>query len=237
MIRAKIKIGHIPAILWGPSAQRLCLYIHGQGGNKEEAESIAGLICKYGYQMLSVDLPEHGERKGERNCFDPWHVKPELNIVMAYAKAHWTQITLFAVSIGAWFSMLSFEKEPLKNCLFVSPVPDMKLLIAKMMSQAGVSEARLSRELTIQTDFGQTLSWVYWQYVLAHPIERWPVPTKILYGENDELIEYETVKQFAGKYGCELMVMENGGHWFHTPQQLAFLCRWLADALSTMDTP
>lgn len=34
----KIYIDKIPALLWGNPSQKIFIYIHGQGGNKEEAE-------------------------------------------------------------------------------------------------------------------------------------------------------------------------------------------------------
>ncbi|MFJ5477269.1 alpha/beta hydrolase [Enterococcus faecium] len=146
-----IQIHSIPAIIWGTSSKRLYLYIHGQGGCKEEAEAeaFANIACRNGWQVLSIDLPEHGDRKSESNSFDPWHIVPELNTIMKFAKGHWEQISLFANSIGAWFSMLSFKDERLRNCLFVSPVLDMKKLISNMMKWANVSEARLKKSLLL----------------------------------------------------------------------------------------
>lgn len=75
-------IDGIPAIILGVPSRKIYLYIHGQSGNKEEAQSIAEVICRYGYQVLSIDLPEHGKRKGEINSFDPWHIVPELTGVI-----------------------------------------------------------------------------------------------------------------------------------------------------------
>ena len=123
--------------------------------------------------------------------------------------------------------MLSFKENTLDNCLFISPVLDMKRLMIKMMAWANITEIRLKQEQIIPTSFGQTLSWEYWRFVLSHPITIWTVPTSILYGENDNLIEYENVKQFADKFQCDLLVMEQGEHWFHTDDQIKFMCNWL----------
>lgn len=233
MKRRIIQIQGIPAIIWGTSSKRLYLYIHGQGGCKEEAEVFANIACRHGWQALSIDLPEHGDRKSESDSFDPWHIIPELSAVMEYAKCRWGHISLFASSIGAWFSMLSFGNEQIKNCLFVSPVLDMKQFISNMMNWANVSEARLKQELFIPTSFGQTLSWEYWEYALNHPITKWKAPTQILYGGNDNLIEHDIVERFTHKFNCDLTVMENGEHWFHTEQQIDVLCRWAEKGLES----
>ncbi len=36
----------------------------------------------------------------------------------------------------------------------------------------------------------------------------------------------ETVVQFVAAHSAVLTVMENGEHWFHTPEQLAVLQVW-----------
>lgn len=223
----KILINKVPAIIWGGPSEKIYLYIHGQGGYKEEAETFANIACRHSWQVLSIDLPEHGERKQESNTFVPWCVVPELLSVMEFLKSKWSHISLFANSIGAWFSMLSFEDKQLEESLFVSPVLNMKQLIVTMMQWANVSEERLKNELVIPTSFGQTLSWEYLMYAKNHPINRWKVATKILYGSNDNLIERNVVERFAHTFNCDLTVMENGEHWFHTERQLSVLYDWV----------
>jgi alpha-beta hydrolase superfamily lysophospholipase len=229
MKKEHFQIKGIPSVLWGEPSRKLYLYIHGQGGCKEEAEHFAEIVGCRGWQVLSIDLPEHGERKDEKNSFDPWHAVPELSTVMEHAKLHWNCIALMANSIGAWFSMLSYANETLEKCLFVSPILDMHQLIQNMMVWAGVMEDRLQLEKTIPTSFGQTLSWEYLCYVKAHPITKWSFPTEILYGGKDNLTERGVVENFTGRFGCRLTVMENGEHWFHTPEQLKFLDKWIND--------
>jgi pimeloyl-ACP methyl ester carboxylesterase len=229
-----ISINGIPAILWGEQSNKIFLYIHGMGGCKEEAEMFAGLAATHGWQVLSFDLPEHGERKIETGTFYPWHAVPELQNVMAYVSTGRERVALFANSIGAWFSMLAFSSSPLDHCLFVSPILDMEKLIGNMMRMAGVTEERLEREKVIPVEFGQPLSWEYLTYVRAHPIT-WNKPTRILYGTNDNLTGRLTVNEFVSHFGCSLQVMENGEHWFHTPEQLDVLKTWATDALEAAD--
>ncbi len=226
MKKEYFQIQGIPTVLLGEPSKNVYLFIHGQGGCKEEAEAFAEIAGCYCCQVLSIDLPEHGERKEEKDKFTPWHVVPELMMVMEYAKSHWDSIALRATSIGAWFSMLSFANENLKSCLFVSPILDMHQLIQNMMLWAGVSEDQLQLEQTIPTSFGQTLSWEYLSYVKKHPITKWSFPTEILYGDKDNLTEHKVVENFTRHFGCRLTIMENGEHWFHTPEQLKVLDEW-----------
>ena len=71
VVKKIISLEHIPAVIWGVPSSNVYLYVHGQGGNKEEAADFAEIVCRYGFQTLSIDLPGHGERKDEK------HILPE----------------------------------------------------------------------------------------------------------------------------------------------------------------
>jgi len=227
----KIVIGYIPALVWGETSDKVLLCVHGQGGSKDEAAVVAEEALPLGWQVLAFDLPEHGERR-DGIPLEPWHVEPELRAVMAYARARWPLIGLYANSIGAWFSMLAWPEEALERCLFVSPVVDMPALIRTMMGWAGVDEERLHREQTIPTQFGQTLSWTYYQWTIDHPVTTWTAPTCILYGGRDAMIARADVEAFAACFHGKLTVMEDGEHWFHTDEQMRVLRRWLRRELT-----
>ena len=79
----------------------------------------------------------------------------------------------------------------------------------------------------IPNDFGEAFSWEYWNYVIEHPIKQWNIPTKILYGEKDNLIDRWCVEGFTQKFGCSLTVAEECEHWFHTERQLEVLQHWI----------
>lgn len=225
MRETSFQIGQIPALLCGDEADKVYLFVHGRHGCKEEGRAFAEAVGPLGWQVLAIDLPEHGERTGETG-FDPWHAVPELQAVMAWARERWPRTALRATSLGAWFSMLAFAAEPPEKSLFVSPVLDMERLIWRMMQWAGVTEAELEARREIETSFGETLSWRYYQYAKSRPITFWPSPTAILYADGDTLTERREAESFAARFHCELTVMEGGEHWFHTPEQLEVLRRW-----------
>lgn len=226
MNKIRFQIENIPAIRWGEPTEKIYLYIHGKAGRKEEAESFAEMVSEKGWQVISIDLPEHGERSIEKNTLKPWQVVPELQNVMQYLKPRWNTIGLRANSLGAWFSMLAFENVAFEKCLFVSPILDMEHLIRNMMQWSSVSEETLRQRQEIKTDFGETLSWEYLTYTRQHPILKWPSPTSILYAGKDNLTERWVVDAFCARFHSDVSVMENGEHWFHTNQQLAVLDQW-----------
>lgn len=123
----------------------------------------------------------------------------------------------------------------LQNCqigkaLFISPILDMEQLILDMMKWADVTEEELAKNGEIQTDFGETLSWKYLCFVRENPIE-WHVKTEILYALHNHLTSRQTVDEFINSHDAHLTVMENGEHWFHTDEQLAFLNCWMKNVI------
>lgn len=227
MKEERFTIQNIPSILYGDSSENLFLYIHGKMGCKEEAARFAEIVCAKGYQALSIDLPGHGERTGEMERFVPWEIVPELQAVYGFARQRWKKISLYANSIGAYFSLLAFREVKLEKSLFVLSVLDMEKLIRDMMGWAGVTREQLQQAGEIPTAFGETLSWKYLTYAVEHQITKWDCPTAILYAGQDHLTTWETARDFAQRFGCTVTVMENGEHWFHTEEQLAVLDAWL----------
>lgn len=225
----KMMIGKIPAILYGEPAGRVFLHVHGKLGCKEEGKGLADTVCPKGYQVLSIDLPGHGERPAEMDRFVPWEVVPELESLYHWADKRWEDISLYANSIGAYFSLLTFGNKKLEKTLLVSPVLDMEKLIQNMMLWAGVTEQQLERQREIPTVFGETLSWNYFCYARENPVARWDSPTAILYAGKDTMTERATVESFVHRFGCSLRVVEDGEHWFHTESQLAVLKQWLKE--------
>ena len=223
----KFLFHHIPAVLYGDSSEKLFLYIHGKMGSKEEAAHLAEIVYPMGYQVLSIDLPGHGERTGEMERFVPWEVVPELQAVYANTQKRWKKISLYANSIGAYFSLLALRDAKLEKSLFVSPILDMEKLIRDMMGWAGVTQEQLQQAGEIPTAFGETLSWKYLTYAAEKRITKWDIPTAILYAGQDHLTARKTVDDFARRFGCTVTVMEYGEHWFHTEEQLAVLDAWL----------
>ena len=216
-------IGSIPAVLYGEDAPAVWLFIHGQGGYKEEGEGFARLACPKGQQVLAVDLPGHGQRSASEPLV-PWTVVPEIAQVAGWAWERWENRSLRATSIGAYFSLLAIPAP--QKALFVSPVVDMERLIRDMMGWAGVTEEQLQRLGEIPTEFGQTLSWRYLCYAREHPVPRWECPIHILYAGQDELTSRRTVERFAAERDAQITIFEEGEHWFHTPEQLEWLRRW-----------
>lgn len=192
----------------------LILYIHGKGGTAEEAEN---------YKPLFPDCDVVGL---EYNSQTPWEAKSEFPTLFNTVSIQYNHIILIANSIGAYFSMCALPQKRIEKAYFISPIVDMEKLIGNMMLWSNVSEDELREKGTVETDFGETLSWEYLSYVRSHPLH-WGVPTKIIYGAQDNLTDKETVTAFANTHKANLTVVPDGEHWFHTPQQMNRIFNWL----------
>ena len=194
----------------------LVLYIHGKGGSAAESEHYSPLFPRCA--VIGLDY----------QTFSPWETGGEIFDAVTKLKENNKSITLIANSIGAFFSMNARIEGLIDKAYFISPIVDMERLICDMMGWAFVTEEQLKEKGVIQTSFGEELSWDYLCYVREHPV-RWNVPTEILYGEKDNLTSYETVAAFAAQHRAGLTVMESGEHWFHTPEQMKFLDKWIRE--------
>ncbi len=233
MLKQVLTIKGIPSILWGGALDKLIIAVHGNMSNKEDnvIKILAEEAAARGYSVLSFDLPEHGNRKNERYACSVQNCVHDLGIIMRHARSLSCNISLFACSMGAYFSLLAYDLEPLDQCLFLSPILDMERLIRNMMAWSGVTEERLEAEKEIPVSGGPALSWEYYSFVKSHPIRSWGKPTAILYGSKDALTESDVVSGFCSKFGSKLTIMENGEHYFHTTEQLSFYRTWLQKAL------
>ncbi len=233
MIQQKITLKNIPALVWGEKRDSVFLAVHGNCSHKEDVviEILARQAVQNGYQVLSFDLPEHGERKDEDTICKVQVCVHELGEVLAYAQSRWSEISLFACSMGAYFSLLAYRNAGLKKALFLSPVVDMERIIRNMMTWFSVTPERLEREQSIETPIGQTLYWDYFRYVLENPVDTWNVDTRILYGKKDILVEYDTICRFIERFQAKLELVEDGEHYFHTDEQLAVYVRWVEDQI------
>jgi hypothetical protein len=192
----------------------MVIYVHGKGGSADEAEHYKPLFP--GCEVVGFDYRSQ----------TPWEAREEFPPFFAQRRTNCDTLTLIANSIGAFFSMSALSAKHVDHALFISPVVDMERLIGDMMARANVTEEELRVRREIPTGFGETLSWDWLCDVRLHPLQ-WSVPTRILYGEHDNLTSFSAMSAFAARIGAPLTVMPGGEHWFHTPEQMQFLDRWV----------
>ena len=198
--------------------KRTAVYIHGKGGNAAEADHYRQLFPSW--SVVGIDY---------KNSV-PWKAGQEIKEEISKLKADSDKEILIADIIGAFFAMNANIEREISHAYFISPIVDMEKLITDMMGMACITEAELKEKGIIRTDFGEDLSWEYLCYVRENSL-RWNVPTDILYGSEDCLTSFETIKAFAQNHQANLTVLNGGEHWFHTETQMQFLDKWITDCV------
>jgi pimeloyl-ACP methyl ester carboxylesterase len=232
-----LRIAGIPAVLYGETSDKIVLYLHGKHGRKEEAIAVAPLLQEACWQLLAVDLPEHGERAddpndltasgGRKKCF-PWVVIPEWQAVVRWLRERYSHIVFCAVSMSAWFLMRTFRFEQFERCLFISPVVDMRLLIETKMAKAGITASDLGWKQSLPDTDGEMIVWDFYAYASYQPISCWNTPTEILYAREDALQPEETMRKFADRFRCGLTIID-GEHYI--PLDTPVLQEWIREKM------
>lgn len=196
----------------------LVIYIHGKGGNAEEAMHYRSVLA--GCDVIGIPYQAQ----------TPWDAIHEFSSFYDLYSKGYDSVVLIANSIGAYFAMHALAQKKIAKALFISPIVNMEKLITDRMKWENVTEDALQMKIEIPTALGESLSWNYLCYVRKHPIY-WNVPTCILYGDQDALTSIETMSAFAGQIHATLTVMEGGEHWFHTDEQMRFLDEWVQSSI------
>ncbi len=232
--KENLTVSGIPAILWGDKSEKMFIAVHGNMSSKDDEciTMLAENVLSAGYQVLSFDLPEHGERNNDLDYIcNAQNCVRDLNIIKEYAYSVSADVSLFACSMGAYFSLVAFQDGLLDKCLFLSPVLNMERIINNLMSAFDVSEEKLKSEKEILLPIGQKLYWDYYCFVKSNKITSWEHETEILSGSEDDLCESDVLEDFVKNHKCYLTVMQGAEHYFHTSEQLDFFRTWVCNSI------
>jgi len=227
----RIVIGNIPAIIWGNDSNKVFIHVHGKMSKKEYAKQFAIIAETKGYQTISFDLPEHGERVDHSYRCDVWNGQKDLTTIADYAYTKWKTISLFACSLGAYFALNTYTDRVFDQILFQSPIIDMRWLVEHMMLWSCVTEEMLEQKREIDTPI-DVLRWDYYQYIKGHPVTNWHEGTQILYGKLDTLQDIECIKDFVKRFHCKLTISENSEHAFMAEQDSKIVNEWLQNSIT-----
>ena len=197
--------------------KNVVIYVHGKGGNAEEANHYKQFFDD-NFEIIGFDY----------KSLNPWDAKIEFINYFNSIISKYNKIYLIANSIGAYFSLISLSDMPIEKAMLISPVVDMERIILNMMKCENITEDELILKKEIETSFGESLSWQYLSYVRKNTIH-WDIPTNILFADNDNITSVDTMTNFANKINANLTTMRDGEHWFHTEEQMAFLDNWFKE--------
>lgn len=108
------------------------IYIHGKGGNAEEADYYKKFFSNE-YDIIGFDY----------KADFPWDTKEEFPKFFDFIAPQYGKIFLIANSIGAYYAMLSLADRSIEKAMFISPIVDMEKLILNIMTWSNVTEEEL----------------------------------------------------------------------------------------------
>ena len=109
------------------------IYIHGKGGNAEEAIHYKPLFSNC--DVIGLDYTAQF----------PWEAKEEFPLLFNSIYRNYKTVEVIANSIGAYFAINALSNQQIEKAYFISPVVDMERLIADMMIWANVTEDELKK--------------------------------------------------------------------------------------------
>ncbi len=250
----KIETGStvIPAVWWGDEREKVIIATHGNMSNKEDLDitALAEVAVSKGYGVLSYDQPQHGNRRGDSYLCIPHHCKNDLLAVYEHAKAQSEKISMFSVSMGAFYTMLAYpDLKGVERIMFLAPILNAIRMVEGLQAVLGISDEYLNQVGTIYlTDEqrhkvgeiplpkGQTVDWDYKQYVLRHAVDSLEphCGIDIVYGVHDAMSKSGEAEEFVTRYGGTVSYLDDCEHYFHDREQLQKMSEWLREKLELL---
>jgi uncharacterized protein len=229
MKKDRTLINGIPSIIWGIKSNKVVIITHGSQSHKEDRfiQCCADVLCDRGFQIISFDLPEHGDRKNVLPVHTVKQAIDDMHIIMNYAKEHFNSIYVIGCSLGAYYSLLAYKDEPIIQSAFLSPVVDLIELTHEMLENDNRTIQDVYQNRIITLSNGIIVRLEDYEYLLNHKIDSWNSPTSILYGMKDKLIKIESILKFVSQYNAELVISENSAHYFYTEEDMKKIALWL----------
>lgn len=131
--------------------------------------------------------------------------------------------------MSAYFSLIGLKDKKINKAILLSPVIDMYNLIQKMMNWASVNEEELKDKKVINTNFGITLYYDYYEFVKNNPVDKCFIKTDIICGNKDDMQDLNSLKHFSRENKCRLYILTDGEHYFHNEYQLDYYKACLED--------
>lgn len=117
--RFDFRVANIPTIVWGDQSAKIFIAIHGNMSNK--ADDVIAIFAeeamKSGCQVLSFDLPKHGNRKKATTRCKIQNCVEDLHAIMKYVKSISNNASVFGCSIGACFSPVAYRHEGVRQAM------------------------------------------------------------------------------------------------------------------------
>ena len=185
--------------------RQVVLGVHGLCGSSEDEiqVDVAEEMEIFGAATLRFDFPGHGESPMSDAYLTLSNCKRSLMAVAAYAREQYPQVEdlcIFASGFGAYITLLCLEA-------LVQMPGNIRLVVQKpdiMMHETLLNMKRISHptfqameSITFRTDRLLTVSYAFYEELQENTaLFSCPIPMLILFGEHDDYVSLEHVREF-----------------------------------------
>lgn len=210
MTKEYLDIGGIPAKLYrAENAVGTVLAVHGFAGSKESAaiEGLAALVCPRGLNVLTYDLPAHGERTESADQLNAERCIREMLMVEQYIKQSFAgDMYAFATSFGGMCLLFRLEQASDSFTRIVLRVPAVNMAaslvrIASMTNRDFSMEKAREQGFVIRMAKEYRIPYRFYEMLLQrHCLRNSPKwnDSRIMtvYAEHDELVDIADTREF-----------------------------------------
>ena len=217
----------VPALRWGGPGGRAVVGVHGQFGDKRDPvmARCAEVIASHGDHLITFDLPTHGERR-DGTAFTAMAASGEVRSFVQLAREEATEVSLLAISVGAYVALCDMPSRTFERAWLVSPLLDLERYVRDVMSACSVTDERLEAETVVDTPRA-SLSWPDLCFLMEHPV-RLDMPSWTIRGDGDDVVPREALSRFLSAPGAELVEIAGGPHFLGEPPYLDTVASWFA---------
>ncbi len=138
------------------------------------------------------------------------------------------EVILVAHSFGAIYAIENLYSYNIKHAFFISPIIDMYQYYFDIMNKIHITEKKLKTSKIISLENGLQISYDFYRHSMID-IDKWDVPTKVIYGYKDRLVFINTITNFIADHNAKLVINRTAGHPFNEPSDKTFLTNELKE--------
>jgi hypothetical protein len=225
-VRCKIYFNDLKTV------KRVVIYGHGFAGHKDNKAAgrfAEHILKKYkDIAIITFNLPCHGDDVRKTLLLDDCNTY--INLVVSYAKSRFgtDEIYSYATSFGGYLILkyISENDNPFRKIALRCPAVNMYDVLAKTIMSSNEFKA-LSKDKPVQVGFDRKikvnkhfLDDLQKYDITSYDYHKYSNDILILHGTKDEVVVFNSAKEFAENNSIKFIPVENADHRFKDPQKM-----------------
>ena len=119
---------------------------------------------------------------------------------------YYDEVILIAHSFGAIYAIENLYSYNIKQAFFISPIIDMYQYYFDIMNNIHITEKKLKTNRIISLKNGLQISYDFYRHSMID-IDKWDIPTKVIYGYKDRLVFINTITNFIADHKMSNLII------------------------------